>query len=72
MAGPGERGLGHAAPLAGAIQRAGEQPGGSPRRALTSAFPALREGRRPPIVPFASVAAETGIPGQAGLHRWRS
>jgi hypothetical protein len=72
MAGPGGRGLGNAAPLAGAIQRAGDRPGGSPHRALTSAFPALREGRRPPIVPFSPVAAGTGRRGPAGLHRWRS
>jgi NADP-dependent 3-hydroxy acid dehydrogenase YdfG len=30
-----------------------------------AAFPALREGRRPSIVLFSSVAAETGLPGQA-------
>ena len=31
-----------------------------------AAFPALREGRRPSIVLFSSVAAETSLPGQAG------
>jgi 3-oxoacyl-[acyl-carrier protein] reductase len=31
-----------------------------------AAFPALREGRRPSIVLFSSVAAENGLPGQAG------
>src|SRR5256886_9607606 len=31
-----------------------------------AAFPALRAGYRPSIVFFSSVAAETGLPGQAG------
>jgi NAD(P)-dependent dehydrogenase (short-subunit alcohol dehydrogenase family) len=31
-----------------------------------AAFPALREGRRPAIVLFSSVAAQDGLPGQAG------
>jgi NAD(P)-dependent dehydrogenase (short-subunit alcohol dehydrogenase family) len=31
-----------------------------------AAFPALREGRRPSIVLFSSVAGQDGLPGQAG------
>ncbi|HEY0451088.1 SDR family NAD(P)-dependent oxidoreductase [Actinophytocola sp.] len=31
-----------------------------------AAFPALREGRRPAIVLFSSVAGQDGLPGQAG------
>jgi NAD(P)-dependent dehydrogenase (short-subunit alcohol dehydrogenase family) len=34
-----------------------------------AAFPALREGRRPSIVLFSSVAGQDGLPGQVGLHR---
>jgi NAD(P)-dependent dehydrogenase (short-subunit alcohol dehydrogenase family) len=31
-----------------------------------AAFPVLRDGRRPSVVLFSSVAAQTGLPGQAG------